>query len=196
MKAFKVAGLAVLVGAMLLCAPVYGARQFAVPSGSLVVGTGTASFEDYVLKVHPARGQGVLKLDAAGTVGPDVTIEVMVKLMPPYVGGAGVIYRTSNWGANSDTYGWYAGLRFDGVELGYGTNSSVPFRHVVAFMPARPIPNTWYKLRVVASGDNHKVYINDQQVINIYNSRFSDITGYVGLRVSGFSAAFKNVTIE
>jgi hypothetical protein len=61
---------------------------------------------------------------------------------------------------------------------------------------ARPIPNTWYKLRVVASGDNHKVYINDQQVINIYNSRFSDITGYVGLRVSGFSAAFKNVTIE
>jgi hypothetical protein len=196
MKAFKVAGLAALVGTLLFCTPVYGARQFAVPSGSLVVGTGTASFDDYVLKVHPARGQGVLKLDAAGTVGPDVTIEVTLKLMPPYVGDAGIIYRTSNWGANSDTYGWYAGLMPGGVELVYGTNSSVPFRHRVAFVPARLIPNAWYKLRVVASGDNHRVYLNDQQVINVYDSHFGDVAGYAGLRVSGFSAAFKDVVIE
>jgi hypothetical protein len=175
---------------------VCAAREFAVPSGSLVVGTGTASFTDYVLKAQPARGQGVLKLDVAGTVGPDVTVEVMVKLLPPYVGDAGIIYRTSNWGANPDTWGWYAGITPGGVVLEYGTNSSVPFRHRLAYVPAKLVPNKWYKLTVVASGDSHRVYLNDEQVIEVYNSHFSDVAGYVGLRAAPFSAAFRDVKIE
>ncbi len=47
-----------------------------------------------------------------------------------------------------------------------------------------------------ASGDKHKVYLNDQEVINVYDSHFSGVAGYAGLRVSGFSAAFRDVIIE
>lgn len=196
MKRIKLVCFAVSLCVMLVAVPVYGAQQFSIPSGTVVVGQGSGNSSEYLLTASPAKSQGVLRLDPAGMVGPDVAIEAYVKLSPPAFGDAGFVYRTSNWGTTNDTFGWYVGIMKSGVLIGYGTNSSVSAWHRVSAATMPITQGVWYKLKVIVSGDNHKVFLNDSLVIEVNHPQFNDIAGYAGLRVFKLSAAYKNVTIQ
>ena len=187
--------LAGLLCVFLLSVTVCTAQQISVPSGTIVVGNGSATASEYSLQAVPPKNQGLLKVEQAGVIGPDVTISVQINLSPNF-GDAGFVYRTNSWLATNDTAGWYVGIMKSGVIIGHGSNSAVSSWHQKATVPMKITPGVWYNLKVIAVGANHKVFLNDNQVLEVNNPSFSDVEGYAGLRVFKTAASYKNLVIE
>lgn len=196
MKNIRLLGFVVLFCVTFMTVAAGASQQIPVPSGTVTAGVGSATATEYLLQTSPGKSQGVLRLDSAGVVGPDVTFETQIKIAPGPVGDSGILYRTSYWGTTNDTYGWYVGIMKGGVLIGYGSNSSVSAWHRISSVAVPLSADVWYKLKVVATGDNHKVFLNDKLVIEINNSRYSDVAGYAGLRVFKIATSYKNITIE
>ena len=196
MNNIRVFGLVVLFCTMLMSVAAGEAQKLPVPSGTVTAGVGSATATEYLLQTAPGKSQGVLKLDPLGVVGPDVTFETQIKIAPGPVGDSGILYRTSYWGTTNDTYGWYVGIMKGGVLIGYGSNSSVSAWHRIQSVAMPLSADVWYKLKVIAIGENHKVFLNDKLVLEINNPRYSDISGYAGLRVFKIATSYKNITIE
>lgn len=164
-----------------------------VPTGTFTASSGSISSSR--LYLMPAPGpHAVLRLDSAGVLGPDVTIEGYVALSGG--GNSGFIYRTSYYGPMNDTFGWYVGISYGGVQIGYGTNSQHSAWTSVASAQVDVVPNKYYKLKVVAHENNHKVYLDGKPVLDIDHDIYSDVSGYVGLRSFNQPASFKNVNVE
>lgn len=180
---------------LLLSVSVCTAQQIPVPSGPVIVGNGSATASEYSLQAVPPKTQGLLKVEPAGLVGPDVTMSVQIKLSPGF-GDAGFVYRTNSWTTTNDTAGWYVGIMKSGVIIGHGSNSTVSSWHQKATVPMQISPGVWYNLKVIAAGANHKVFLNGNQVLEVNNPRFSDVEGYAGLRVFKISASYKDLVIE
>ncbi len=122
------------------------------------------------------------------------TMAVDVTLNADNVEG-GLVYRTTGWQNNNDTYAYMFIITTTNVQIGHGTNSSSGSG---SFTPIATITrtfakNTPYRLQVVTSGSLQTFYVN-----GTYITSFNDVTflnaGQVALRVYNFSSATKAVT--
>lgn len=137
--------------------------------------------------VNPGGGY---KSVAIGTNFSDFTYEADIKLGP---GGnnAGLIFRVTNPGNGTDSYnGYYAGLNLSGsVVLGKAANNWAQ----LALTNMTVAADTWYHIKVVASGSNIKVYVGDMNTpkINTNDSQFT--SGSIGVRTFNTNAGFDNI---
>ncbi len=124
------------------------------------------------------------RLDFVGTWS-DGTIELDVQFgnsSSDTSGNYGIVYRTSNWGNTNNTYGYAAYIDANGIHLDRGSNSSGTVGNLfgVAVFSVSLASGVWYRLKVVATGSNHKVYVNDVLYINATDTTYS--SGGVGYR--------------
>lgn len=138
------------------------------------------------------------RMDSWGT-WQDFTAEVDIKTETGKANG--IVYRTTNWGNNNDTYAYAVQLNVQDVILGRGTNSTGTGGFTqIALVSLSLTSGNWYRLKIVVSGSNHKVYINDVKYIDATDGTYS-AAGYVGLRTYNPNASpaitgyFKNFSI-
>lgn len=95
----------------------------------------------------------------------------------------GLVYRTTGWQNNNDTYAYSAFLSNAGVAIGKGTNSSTGTGSFTSLGSASITftAGNWYHVKVVVSGTSHKLYVDDVLYVNITDATYT-ATGYLGLR--------------
>jgi len=126
---------------------------------------------------------------ANGTYFYDFTFDADVSING---GDAGIVFRVTNPGIGTDAYnGYYAGLKSTGVILGKASYNWTQ----IASSSMTINPNTMYHLRVVASGSNIKVYVNDMVTpkINVNDTTFA--AGAIGVRTFNSNAKFDNILV-
>lgn len=98
-------------------------------------------------------------------------------------GNYGLLYRCSNWQNNNDTYAYNAYIDSVSIRLGRGTNSAsgTGTYTEVARTNLTLQTGSWYRMKVIANGTTHQVFLNDVMYINITDSTYN-ISGYVGIR--------------
>lgn len=112
---------------------------------------------------------------------------------------SGLVYRTTGWQNNNDTYAYMVGLSTTELQLGRGTNSSSgggSFTAIGSPVTVSLTASSVHRLKVVASGSSHKIYLDGVLLINATDSTYT-AAGYIGLRLfnnsgSTVSAAFDN----
>lgn len=92
-----------------------------------------------------------------------------------------LLYRTTAWNNNNHTYAYAAGLTATTVLLQRGSNSGTGALHVIASVTLSLNVGDWYRLKVVANGSNHKVFVNDVKFIDATDATFTG-AGYLGVR--------------
>lgn len=157
-------------------------------SGQTLYGTGTPTGNDGVqqpLSSYSIRTNASTdvrsRMDWAGQWG-DFTCEVDVYLVDN-VGNYGIVYRTTGWQNANDTYAYSVFIAPTGVTLGKGSNTSSGAGGfgLIATQPLTLQTGTWYHLKVVTFGSNHKVFVNDVMYINATDGTYT-APGYLGLR--------------
>lgn len=107
-------------------------------------------------------------------------------------GNAGFIIRAGSLGVGVDAYtGYYIGLNTAGnsVQMGKVNNN---WTQMINY-PFTVTPNTWYHLKVIASGGSMDTYVGTTHVLSTFEKTFP--SGAVGLRVFNTSAKFDNVRV-
>ncbi len=107
-------------------------------------------------------------------------------------GDAGFIFRAKNVANGIDAYsGYYVGLSTaaKGVVLGRANNN---WQQMIMY-PFGITPNTNYHLKLVSSGKNIEVYVNNVHLISAADDAY--MNGAAGLRAMNASAQFTNVTV-
>lgn len=107
-------------------------------------------------------------------------------------GNAGFIIRAGSLGTGADAYtGYYIGLDSanNKVQMGKVNNNWT----LMINYPFTVTPNTWYHLKVVASGGSVDTYVGNTHVLSTFDKTF--LSGAVGLRVFNTSAKFDNVRV-
>lgn len=94
----------------------------------------------------------------------------------------GIIYRTTGWQNNSNTYAYAAFLSGTTITLARGSNSSSGTGSATAIssIAVTLSAGNSHHFKVVVSGTNHKVYVDDILYINATDSTYT-AAGYVGL---------------
>lgn len=121
---------------------------------------------------------------SGGPQWTDYTIEADVKITSS---AAGIIFRKAD---GDNMYMWqlsntYGGLRpHKKVNGSWSTIKSVPYTFNL---------NTWYQVKIEASGSTIKTYINGNLLDTTTDTQFS--SGKVGFRESGESAQFDNLKV-
>ena len=95
----------------------------------------------------------------------------------------GIVYRTTGWQNNNDTYAYSAFLSNTGVAIGKGTNNSVGAGSFTSLGSASVslIAGNWYHVKLVVAGTSHKLYVNDVLYVSITDATYT-AAGYLGLR--------------
>lgn len=136
------------------------------------------------------------RLDFAGSGWQNFTLEVDI-VLPPANAQAGVVYRTTGWQNNTNTFAYCVILQTTGIVLGYGTNSAsgtgtfTTLSNISLTLTA----GTTYRLKVVVNGSSHQAYINDVSCISRTDSTYS-AAGYVGLRYENGTGSTGNTTFD
>lgn len=146
-----------------------------------------------VLRLHYFYGDGSVSSNLACNVGgfTAANIDLSVKCKPystTYGKRLGVAYRlpnqTARWPSDSlnGCRGYY--VRIDAnsqeINLNYGNDSDVA--NIIATATGLNIPiNSYSTIRVVAFGINHKVYWQDNLIIDVNHAAGDTGAGYVGL---------------
>src|SRR5689334_2898697 len=109
-------------------------------------------------------------------------------------GDAGLIFRGSNFAFGRDAYsGYYAGIDTNGsVVLWKADNGWTQ----LAATPTKITANSWYHLKVVASGTLIRVYLTDMDTAKITVTDSSCSSGAIGLKSFNSASKFKNVTAK
>ncbi len=97
----------------------------------------------------------------------------------------GCVYRTTGWQNNDGTWAYAVELSSVDLKLQRGTNLSTGTGTItnvatLTFSSALSL-NNWYRVKVVASGSSHKIYVNDTLYINATDGTYT-AAGNVGLR--------------
>jgi len=103
---------------------------------------------------------------------------------------SGIIYRTTNWGNGAGTYAFAALVSPNSVYLARGSNSTSSTNVVPAATTSAGVTlvaGNWHRLKVVVSGTNHKIYLDDTLMVNATDTNFNS-TGYCGLIVRNGNA--------
>lgn len=137
------------------------------------------------------------RLDFAGSSIQDFTAEVDVILGVANT-KIGLVYRCTGWQNNNDTYAYVACISTTQVQLARGTNSASGSGSATNIGTPVSITLTagqTYRLKVVVSGNSHKVYVNDVLYISQTDSTFT-AAGYVGLRFYNNSGSTQTGTFD
>lgn len=117
-------------------------------------------------------------------------------------GNYGLVYNTTNWNNGNNTFAYEVDMASGTggnyvLTLGRGSNSGSSGTFTTIATANVPLTaGSWHRLKVVRSGNQHTVYLDDVQYITASDSTFT-ASGYFGLRyfnTSGttHSAFFKN----
>lgn len=140
----------------------------ALANRTLALSTGTASEVKY-------------RLDVGGNTWKDSVIEVDVKIDAGVQ--SGIVYRTTDWSNAGNSFGYLAAVSTFELLLGYGTNSDAGGTFtLLADVSLNLTAGNWHHLKVVCSGSNHQVFLDDVLYINISDGTYTN-PGYVALRV-------------
>jgi hypothetical protein len=107
------------------------------------------------------------------------TAEMDVQFVAANTAGIGMQYRTTYWSNTRDSYCYLAQITSTLVSLGHGYNAATGTWVTIATASFTPTDGNWYRLKVVANGTSHKVYIDDILYINATDS-FRNAAGYFG----------------
>jgi hypothetical protein len=120
------------------------------------------------------------RMDFAGQ-WQNFTVEVDIKVSANY--NTGIVYRTTNWGNSNDSYAYCVAINLTNVILAKGTNSTGSGSPTIITQPGITLSEgSWHRLKVVVSGSNHKVFVDNTQYINSNDGTYS-AAGYIGLRI-------------
>lgn len=120
------------------------------------------------------------RLDSVGT-WTNFTAEVDVQVLNSG-SDLDIEYRTTNWGNSDNSFAYAAGLSTSQVFLGRGTNSTGAGAFTgIASVGLSLSANSWHRLKVVVSGTNHKVYVDDVLFINATDATYAG-PGNIALR--------------
>ncbi|HWQ91170.1 MAG TPA: exo-alpha-sialidase, partial [Clostridia bacterium] len=123
----------------------------------------------------------------------DGTLEAEVLVATP--GNAGLMIRTTDpdYTGPDDAFGYYVGLDTDGsVMLGRMENSWTELTRRKMDVQL----NTWYRLRIKASGSKFRIYVDDMNQPKIEWEDAAHLRGQIGVRAFGCNALFDNVTFS
>jgi len=108
-------------------------------------------------------------------------------------GNAGLMFRVSNPAVGGDAYnGYFAGIETNRLILGKAANNWTELAAVS--MPLAP--NKFYHLRIVASGENIKVYADDMTKARIDINDSTYASGVLGIRTMRVPAKFSGISAE
>jgi hypothetical protein len=99
-----------------------------------------------------------------------------------------LVYRTTGWNNNNNTYAYVAGLTASTVTLRRAANGGAPAFTTISNVSLSLTVGNWYRLKVVANGSNHQVYVNDVLFINVTDATYT-AAGYLGVRFWNGSAS-------
>ena len=133
------------------------------------------------LQLRGESGQDThVRLDNIGS-HTNFTVEADIQLTQASGSGAGILYRTTYWYNNNNTFGYCAYISDTQVVLGHGSNSGTITWTGVALVNKAFTVGSWYRLKVVVNGTSHQVYVDDVLYINATDSWFTG-AGQLGLR--------------
>jgi hypothetical protein len=92
-----------------------------------------------------------------------------------------LVYRTTGWNNNNNTYAYVAGLTASTVTLRRAANGGTPAFTTISNISLSLTVGNWYRLKVVANGSSHQVYVNDVLFINVTDATYT-AAGYLGVR--------------
>lgn len=100
------------------------------------------------------------------------------------IGGwdAGFHYRTTNFGTGAGTYAFAAFVTPTAVYLARGNNTATGTNSAPASTTSTAVTLTvgnWHRLKVVANGTSHKIYLDDVLMVNTTDTNFN-ASGYCG----------------
>ncbi len=131
-----------------------------------------------------------LRMDFAGQ-WQNFTTEVDVTILSSAVGGSGLVWRTTGWQNNNDTYAYMCQVSPTFIQMGKGTNSSSgagSFTQLGLVSSLNFTANSVHRLKVVVNGNNHQIYVDNVLYLNVNDSTYT-AAGYVGLRLYNSSGA-------
>ena len=137
------------------------------------------------------------RLSFAGSSWQNFILEVDITI-PPAGGQIGVVYRTTGWQNNNNTFAYTCIATTTGISLGTGTNSSSGsglFGNLVTASVSLTAGTT-YRFKSEISGSTHQIYLNGTRYITITDSSYT-AAGYLGLRTFYFvSGATNTLTVD
>jgi hypothetical protein len=113
------------------------------------------------------------------------TLAVNIQIPTASTGSIGVFYRTTGFQNNDNTYGYAVEVSSTAITLVHGTNSaSGAGTRTVIGSPATVTLTVggYYTLKIVVSGNSHKIYIDNVQYLSLTDSTYPN-QGYVGVRL-------------
>lgn len=127
------------------------------------------------------------RFDFAGSTWNNFTAAIDINLGTPVVALAyGLEYRTTFWGNDLNSYAWWAYFIFTNVSgagtlnLAKGTNASGGgVINIVQSVNVTLSSGSIHRIKVIANGSNHQVFLDDIPYINITDSSYSGNSGYL-----------------
>lgn len=140
------------------------------------------------------------RMDIAGQWA-DFQMEFDVSVDTPTM-KVGCVYRTTGWSNYDGTFAYSVEIAGTTVKIFKGTNNggataNASVTQVGSTATVNLTSQGMHRIKVIASGSTHQVYIDDVQVINTSDSTYTG-AGYVGLRISnndssnGYIGTFDN----
>ena len=110
-------------------------------------------------------------------------VDILVGGISGTTQNGGLVYRTTGWQNNNDTYAYVAYVNQTQIALARGTNSSSGSGSVttISTVSITLSSGNTHRLKVVVNGNNHTVYLDDVQYISVTDSTYT-AAGYIGLR--------------
>lgn len=161
-------------------------------------GTGSTTIVDQMLQFQytSVGGAWTERLDFAGNTWQNFTAEVDVTI-PTNASStsAGMVYRTTGWQNNNNTFAYLAYANTTTLGLGRGTNSSTGTGTFTGIATATiaVTAGSVHRLKVVVSGSSHILFLDGVQLISATDATFS-AAGYFGLRQ--FNASGSTLTTD
>ena len=152
----------------------------------------------YIQSLHiqsQTANDAKVRLDSAGN-WQNFTAEINFQLLAAAL-DCGIVYRTTNWGNNNNTFAYSATVSETQVRLDRGTNSTGAGALTnIATATVSLSNNSWHVLRVVVSGNSHMLYLDDVLMVSATDSTYT-AAGGIGLRFNNSSGSangtyFKN----
>jgi|GEM_PF-4433265 len=163
---------------------------FGASGATQVVSSGTCT-------LTPATGQDArARMDAVAKMAD---FYLSVDIVIPSSGNAGVVYRTTGWQNNNETYGYAVKLTTTQLIFGYGSNSSSgtgTFTTLLTYTLGSSLAGgSTHRLRIVVQGSKHSFWLDGVQQATTQTDSTYMAAGQFGLRASGAAATFDNLVI-
>lgn len=149
----------------------------------------------YVL--NPNGGTAYSRLDNARTIAAfDLSLDVIVE---GSFGRAGIVYRTTGWGGSNGAYAYAAYVTASGpdlvIQLMRGTNLAAGgVETLIATLFIGPPTLGTFRLRVVAAGSSHQIWLDGVLRIDATDATFP-AAGQFGLYALSGTLRFDNLSI-